>query len=344
LCVANPALNTPPPLPPSPPPPSGGGDFDSVSGTKHLLKGTHFWDCNGGSCDAKTLQPWKQAKYVFSAQYAPLDPAAYGGAQYGEKMWVTGAANDDLARLLGPDGACCGRDGQNKGGCGKCMLLRNKGARNADWSVVMMKKNRCPPNSNGCGPGNKHIDIAVPGYDNLKYSTANICGKSGTSMSRSQSAICGTWYKKGSDTTKGCSCSSLPSDTDAQKVIKRGCELFTSWGWTTGNPTLEAKIVPCPKGFENVISGAFGRSGVQPVKVGGGPGAAEAYICPSDRVLVADNTFIDADSGDTTRCGDYEAFILRETSRRQVNRESEREYMLRVRDAEGTASPCCGLH
>lgn len=24
------------------------------------LTATHFWDCSGGACDSKTLQPWNQ--------------------------------------------------------------------------------------------------------------------------------------------------------------------------------------------------------------------------------------------------------------------------------------------
>ena len=47
------------------------------------LKSSHFWDCNGGACDAKTLQPWDQNKYRYAGLYAPLDPVNYGGAKYG---------------------------------------------------------------------------------------------------------------------------------------------------------------------------------------------------------------------------------------------------------------------
>lgn len=179
-------------------------------------------------------------------------------------MWVTGAANDDLSAMLGADAACCGVDGDNKGGCGKCLLLRNPTAVNSDWSAIMMKKNRCPPWSNGCGPGSRHIDIAVPGYDNLQYSTANICGASGTPISAAQSSICGSWYTRGGDTTKGCDCSAMPSATAEQRQLKKGCELFTKWGWTSGNPSLEFKVVECPAAFERIIGSAFGRSGVQP--------------------------------------------------------------------------------
>lgn len=72
------------------------------------LKSSHFWDCNGGACDAKTLQPWDQSKYRYAGTYAPVDPVNYGGPLYGEKMWMTGAASDALSSLLGPDDGCCG--------------------------------------------------------------------------------------------------------------------------------------------------------------------------------------------------------------------------------------------
>lgn len=40
-----------------------------------------------------------------------------------------------------------------------------------------MKTNRCPPWATGCSNQDlPHIDIAVPGFDALAFSTANICG------------------------------------------------------------------------------------------------------------------------------------------------------------------------
>ena len=76
------------------------------------LKATHFWDCSGAACDATTLQPWDPTKYRYSPMYAPLNPENYGGAKYGEKMWMTGAANDHLSDLMGADAPCCGKDGE----------------------------------------------------------------------------------------------------------------------------------------------------------------------------------------------------------------------------------------
>ena len=80
--------------------------------------------------------------------YAPLDPVNHGGAKYGEKLWMTGAASDTLSAMLGPNDGCCGVD--DIGGCGKCLLVTNPTAVNKDWSAVVMKKNRCPPWSHGC--------------------------------------------------------------------------------------------------------------------------------------------------------------------------------------------------
>ena len=65
--------------------------------------------------------------------------------------------------MLGPDAGNCGHS--DEGACGKCLLVSNPSAVNSDWKAIIMKKNRCPPWSNGCDVA--HFDIAVPGYDNL---------------------------------------------------------------------------------------------------------------------------------------------------------------------------------
>ena len=56
----------------------------SANGWHTGLNATHFWDCNGAACDATTLSPWDETEYKYSAQYAPVDPADHGGAQYAE--------------------------------------------------------------------------------------------------------------------------------------------------------------------------------------------------------------------------------------------------------------------
>jgi len=226
------------------------------------LVATHFWDCNGAACDAATLQPWNIYEYKYSPQYAPLDPNKYGGSAYGERMWMTGAASDALSAMLGPDSDCCGADSAGGGGCGKCLLVRNPSAVQADWTAVVMKKNRCPPWSHGCDK--PHLDIAVPAHDNLQYSTANICGdpaRSSTYITKEQSGLCG------GQNPGACDCNKLPGDTPAQRMIKFGCHLFRSWGWTSGKPTLEYKPVACPAGFTNLISDAFGVGGVNPTYI-----------------------------------------------------------------------------
>ena len=55
----------------------------SVVVTDGTLRSSHFWDCNGGACDAKTFQPWGQNKNRYAGMYAPLDPVNHGGAKYG---------------------------------------------------------------------------------------------------------------------------------------------------------------------------------------------------------------------------------------------------------------------
>ena len=213
-----------------------------VVSASSILKATHFWDCSGGACDSATLQPWDFSKYRYAPEYAPVDPNDHGGPLYGEKLWMTGAASDSLSALLGTDDGCCGVDG-NRGGCGKCVLVDNPTALNSHWKVLVMKKNRCPPDATGCGSSIPHLDFAVPGYDNLQFSNANICGQSDTILSQAQSSVCGSWYNNGGYTTTGCDCSSLPSSTTAEQYLKKGCELFTEWGWNSGDPELNYEIV-----------------------------------------------------------------------------------------------------
>jgi len=122
---------------------------------------------------------------------------------------MTGAASDTLSQILNGDDGCCGQDPDGGGGCGKCLLVTNPNAVNSDWKVLVMKKNRCPPWSSGCA-SSPHLDFAAPGYDNLQFSTANICGSSDTYISKADSSVCGNWYNSGSSTIDGCSCATMP--------------------------------------------------------------------------------------------------------------------------------------
>uniref|UniRef100_A0A7S1RTP6 Cellulase n=1 Tax=Alexandrium catenella TaxID=2925 RepID=A0A7S1RTP6_ALECA len=266
----------PAPAPPAPTPGHGGhgggsagnghsgnsgnsGNNGKWDGTS--MKMTHYWDCSGQGCDAATLQPWNMDKYITPPGYGPQDPADFGGAKYGEKMWLTGAASDALSALMGPDDGCCGGDPNDGGvgGCGKCLLIQNPDSTNPDWTAVVMKKNRCPPWSNGCDK--VHMDVAVPGFDNLQYSTANVCGdgsRGDTYIQKHHSAICG------GGTPQHCNCWQLPGDTPAQRQIRAGCLLFKEWGWHTGTPHLDYRPVPCPQNFINwvKIGKAFNNLGV----------------------------------------------------------------------------------
>lgn len=171
-------------------------------------------------------------------------------------MWLTGAASQSLAAILGSTDGCCGSD--NDGGCGKCLLIQNPDAVNSDWAAVVMKKNQCPPWSNGCEVGKMHFDIAVPGFDNLQFSTANICGNPLTGFpSKQSSAALGSWYNQCQDTSK-CAhlCDKLPTQFQA------GCKLFASWGWKSGDPkNAKFKSVVCPPAFVAHVTSVFGTAG-----------------------------------------------------------------------------------
>lgn len=257
-----PASSVTPTAVPTPKPTSSltsGGDWDGEN-----MKMTHYWDCSGQGCDAGTLQPWDSSKYITPPGYGPQDPAEFpGGPKYGEVLWLTGAASDALSILMGDDDGCCGIDPNDGGvgGCGKCALVQNPDSLHPDWTAVVMKKNRCPPSSNGCGNGEPHFDIAAPGFDNLQWSTANVCASTsipGTGFtSQEQSATLGNWWSTCQNTAE-CQnlCDQLPS------VFQNGCKLFASWGWKRGDPdAVKYKAIECPAEFIKHISSQFGASG-----------------------------------------------------------------------------------
>mmetsp|Transcript_4583 Transcript_4583/g.14704 ORF Transcript_4583/g.14704 Transcript_4583/m.14704 type:complete len:247 (-) Transcript_4583:95-835(-) len=225
------------------------------------MKMTHYWDCSGQGCDAGTLQPWDKSKYISPPGYGPQDPADFGGPAYGEVLWLTGAASDALSAIMGDDDGCCGADPNDGGvgGCGRCALVQVPDSVHPEWTAVVMKKNRCPPWSNGCGAGEPHFDVAAPGFDNLQFSTANICGmRPGTGFeSREQSAAVGSWWTACEHTAE-CAhkCDRLPPQ------YRKGCKLFASWGWRKGDPSgVNFKAVECPREFVRHVGSQFGPRG-----------------------------------------------------------------------------------
>ena len=246
------------------------------------IAGTHYWDCNGQACDATVLSPWDSSKYLAAPGYGPQDPDDHGGAAYGERMWLTGAASDPLSELLGDADDCCGDDDGGHGGCGKCVLFRNPDAVHADWTAVIMKKNRCPTDL--CSKG-AHFDVAVPGYDVLEWSWSNVCGDPGTGFeSRAQSEAAGRWYETCADTL-ACidQCDGIP-----EGELRAGCRLFASWGWTTGTPAaMPYRLVDCPPAFVAHVSSLFDENGIVP---GGGA------------VVDATTTTVGLEGGGTDSC------------------------------------------
>jgi len=227
------------------------------------LQGTTFWDCNGAGCDAVLIKPtFVQKLFIYAAPYAPSNPRAT--SMYGERLWLTGAASDTLAEMMGPDAACCGSD-KDSSACGRCLLVRNPTAVNSNWTAVIMKKSRCPPESKGCEAGKVHMDIAVPGYENIEFSTANVCGsrsREDTFISKREAGTCADWKTLGvSSMDQGCTCHGIPNTTVEQARLREGCEVFTQWGWTSGAPQLEYVPVDCPKEFVEIVEEAFGGKG-----------------------------------------------------------------------------------
>ena len=45
-------------------------------------------------------------------------------------------------------------------------------------------------------------------------------------------------------------------------MLKNGCKLFTEWGWTSGNPVINFKVVKCPRAYKKIIEDAFDAKGI----------------------------------------------------------------------------------
>lgn len=90
-------------------------------------------------------------------------------------MWGTFAASNKLGNELGAHAS--GYSEPTHNGCGKCILVRTAQATNSNFTAVLIKTNLCPPESAGCSDSDPpHVDIAVPGFDDLNNSLSNICG------------------------------------------------------------------------------------------------------------------------------------------------------------------------
>mmetsp|Transcript_20201 Transcript_20201/g.47120 ORF Transcript_20201/g.47120 Transcript_20201/m.47120 type:complete len:624 (-) Transcript_20201:34-1905(-) len=233
-----------------------GGSDSVVKWDGDNLTLAHDWNCDGQSCDAMTLQPWNAERYVTPPGYAPLDPRDFGGAMYGEKMWLVGSASDALSTALGADSACCGKDPKGVGGCGKCILIEVPSAIQKTWRALVMKKHRCPPDVAMCAGDKLGMTLAVPGFDG---STENVCSsRPGTGFAnKSQSQVLSKWQVNCSSTLECLNqCASLPAS------FVQGCRRFAKWGWTDRHPSkVSYKVVGCPQAFERHIGSLFGGNG-----------------------------------------------------------------------------------
>ncbi|KRX00501.1 RlpA-like double-psi beta-barrel domain [Pseudocohnilembus persalinus] len=221
-------------------------------------KGTIYWDCSGMACDSPRVpNEWTNGKnpyYIARSYYAPkqVDDSE---SVYGESLWATMAASDNLGNLLG-NNADNYQGINDHTGCGKCVLMKVPSATNSETIALVMKTNRCPPWSNGCSNSDPyHIDLAVPGFDALSYSTANICGTNNingvsvdTCFNDQQSS--GQCFDNNYNPINNCQCEIRGPR------LQNGCKQFTNWGWQTGNPDIKFAIVDCPTSFIEYISQA----------------------------------------------------------------------------------------
>eukprot|EP00392_Amoebophrya_sp_AT5.2_P017365 g17709.t1 len=199
--------------------------------------------CNGWNCNHLPASQ-KQQPHV------PTD--AERTKEYGEDLWITGAASDSL---------------KDRGPGKKCYLIRGVGP-NPDFRVVAMLTNWCPGGNNAaCTRPKLHIDVAAPGWDNVKYSTAQSCGQPGK-IGQKESGAINNWIMNPDDpgwktgtppgqmTWAGWSRPEAERTTffkDRCKELKngydQGCLNFIKWGWKEGNPQAKFAQIPCPQAW-----------------------------------------------------------------------------------------------
>ena len=218
---------------------------------KSGLSVTHYYDCGGQSCDSSFMKNYDDSKFIAGKGYTVLDPKDFGGSVYGEKMWIYGAASDELAEQMGDnikdlgvispyDEAASSGGVAPSVGCGQSILIKNPNAKNKHWTALVMRRSRCPPSSPGCN-GDPHMDLMIPGFDFSGASGKNRCGRPGTGMTQEQSELCGG--NNGKSPAECDKCDQLPGNH------AKGCQLFTDWGWPTGDPQCDYAFVKTPQIF-----------------------------------------------------------------------------------------------
>ena len=169
---------------------------------------TTYFDCNGHSCYAPLIQPWDENKYYFYDENLPRIN--------NDMLFLTGAFSNSLDI-----------------NCFECVLLEIEKKK-----LIVMKTNICPEWSQGCEF--PHIDLCVPGFDNLQFSTANVCDF-GNIMSKEQSSVNGDWYNYYNTLIEAKqNCKLLPLR------YQEGCELFCDLNLSNAFKEGEFKKIDCP--------------------------------------------------------------------------------------------------
>ena len=125
----------------------------------NLVNVTMYYDCSGHHCIQPV--PWNESLYVYPMETLPTI--------VNDTLFVSGAFSDSLDI-----------------NCFECVSLEIE-----NKTLIVQKTNRCPVWSHGCD--NFHIDLNIPGFDNLQFSTANICDSTDSRTSE-QSFVYGEWY------------------------------------------------------------------------------------------------------------------------------------------------------
>ena len=150
-------------------------------------------------------------------------------------MWIYGAASDALAEIMGDDVPGLGHTDAQSGpnfGCGRSILIKNSDSNNPDLTALVMRKSRCPGDSNPqCARPIIHMDLMIPGFDYLGASASNKCsGPPLTGMSQAQSTVCGSGPPDWPPPADCTNCDQLP------EAYINACKLFVEWGWKSGDP------------------------------------------------------------------------------------------------------------
>ena len=187
-----------------------------------------YWDCNAGRC---------QSGYTpnFIGFFNPL-AMCYTNAmfaappnQYGAKFYGTAATSAALAQ-----GDFCNK-------CYKVIGRANVRFNTGQETIIIVRStNECTPDNPICAAG-PHIDIAAPGFDDIRFSQNYWCPANEPGELSGFTACSG--YNANNP---GCDCNRFRSTE-----LRLGCENYLSLGWAN-NEVFWEELPSCPPELSHI--------------------------------------------------------------------------------------------